>query len=342
MILQESRTRRKTRYARNVDTGKEELVEYDETYYVNKEHREDLITHDNSLNLYNFPDSCIQPGQFTIPFSLKLPENLPTSFEHTWDSDAGKCTADIKYSLQAYIMDVYNNPLVQTIKKFYLDQQPLHFSTLHGDFKQEDHDITTCCCIKRGQINTKVFTEKNGYVCGQGVTMVVECVNNCSKDIKGIYADFVKTINVRAQSESKTLSDTTSGLSGGMIVAGGRAINENAKRISVSTAHSINQSLEGTKYHTSCAGNLIQCNYHIQARFSPDVCCNCSGDPTSSFPVFMTVPNMRDETLGLAGFGNNIQNLQPNENQNFNRNINYPAEPQENREFKIGEEDEGF
>jgi len=151
-------------------------------------------------------------------------------------------------------MDSCNNIVAQTGKKFYIDQSPLHYSTLHGEFQQGEHDIKTCCCVNRGHLKTKAYTEKNGYICGQEVRMVVECVNDCNRDITGIYADFVKTITVTAQGERKVLTETESGLSGGRVPAGGKAVDQNAKRITVSTANSIKQSVDGTSYHTTCRG----------------------------------------------------------------------------------------
>jgi len=77
----------------------------------------------------------------------------------------------------------------------------------------------------------------------------------------------------------------------------------------------INHDEEGVTYHTSVNGQLINCEYYIEARFVPDVCCNCGGEPSLSFPVFMTIPHIVDNGEQLAGWGEGVQQLEPNDNQ---------------------------
>lgn len=125
--------------------------------------------------------------------------------------------------------------------------------------------------------------------------MVVECVNNMQRPIKGIFADFVKEITVTAQGQTRTLSDKNTGTSGGTVAKGGSAFGCNAKRISVNTNMTVKTSSDGTNYQTSCNGGLIQCQYSIQARFVPDICCVCNREPTVKFPVNMTIPNVSDQ-----------------------------------------------
>ena len=73
----------------------------------------------------------------------------------------------------------------------------------------------------------------------------------------------------------------------------------------------INKHDSGTTYDTSCNGKLIDCDYYIQARFVPDICCNCNGDPTVRFPVHMTVPQVENQMFQPDGWGQNVQQMQP-------------------------------
>jgi len=198
MVVKERRTRQATRWRH----GRQE--HYEEEYYVDVPCKQKVKPYNYGFKLYEFPDNVLNEGQYTIPFSFLLPENLPTSFEHIWTNNDGAFDARIQYYVKIYLIDTYNLKIVKTSKKFYIDQRPLDEGTLHGDFQQQTQRINSCCCCKRGEITTKAYTEKNGYNCGEQVWMIVECANRMSRPIREIVADFRKVIQVRAEGTSRS------------------------------------------------------------------------------------------------------------------------------------------
>lgn len=232
---------KRTREVENIamKDGKEVVEQIEETFYEDEVHEEKVKAWSHTFNLYNFPNNRVAAGQFNIPFSFLLPIDLPTSFEHEWTTESGKCFAKIRYTVKVYFLDYYNKPITRIEKKFYINQLPLDVATLQRDYKESTDNIKSCCCCNRGVITTKAFTEKNGYYCGEEVWMVVECENRTERPITDIFAEFVKVITVNAQGAQKILPETMHGISGGSVQKGNSAIGQNAKRISVSTAMSI-------------------------------------------------------------------------------------------------------
>lgn len=52
-------------------------------------------------NLFDFNDGYVHPGQYEFPFSFKLPQDLPNSFEHNWEEHGTNCYAKIFYEIKA-------------------------------------------------------------------------------------------------------------------------------------------------------------------------------------------------------------------------------------------------
>lgn len=310
MIVKEERLREAERWVTKEGSKEKVLEKYQERYSVVNEYREKLKPYDDEINLYNFPNSYIASDQFNIPFSFLLPTALPASFEHEWKSDAGTCTAKIRYSVKVYLIGAYQKPITQFEKIFYVI--PKQLANVHPDYKESSHTIAECHCCRKGVIKTKAYTEKNAYYCGQQIWMVIECENNTTCKIKGIYAEFEKVITVMAEGHRVYLNDTNTGISGGSLQRGDLAIGQNAKRVSVSTKNSINHSFNGTNYHNSCQGRLIQCNYYIIAKLVPDLNCNMSGNPKIKFPVFMTVQHVQENADQINEIGKKVQDLQQN------------------------------
>lgn len=277
---------------------------------MDKEYREEKQVYNFEDKVFEFSDCIIQPGQYDIPIQFVLPANLPTSFEHQWHTTAGKCIANVSYTVEVMLIGMHNKKKIIDRKTLFINQPPLQKT--HGDAKELTQKMKSCYCFSRGELKMKAYSEKNNYTCGEQVWMVAECINKMNKPVRGVFADFVRTITVTAEGYTKTLYDTQSGFSGGMIGQEEAKIGQNAIRVSVSTGNTLEKTPECTRYSTTCKGTLVQCEYAIQARFVPDICCNCDPEPIISFPVCMIIPQVKNRVQHLGGWSNDrVEEFKP-------------------------------
>lgn len=284
--------------------GREE--HYQEQYYDDKEIKDKKKAYNYSFKIFEFPGHQMQQGQWLIPFSFVLPMGLPTSFDHEW-YDHGECEATIKYTVKAKLLDDLNETLEKEEKKFFINQPP--HQNVHGDKKSSSKEVKSYCCIGRGDVKITGYTERNAYMCGEEIYMVAEVENNMSQRIGNVHGDFVRVLKVKCKNKHDTIEQNYEGPSGGSIKAGEDAKGQDAMRLSCSTKATINKGKKGTTYDTTCDGKLINCDYYVQVRLEPDICCHCSGDPIVRFPVHMTVPQITNLMDQGDDWGGDVQTM---------------------------------
>lgn len=74
---------------------------------------------------------------------------------------------------------------------------------LAASTKQATAEITSCCCIGKGQSAINVHFEKDGFMPGEQVRMIIEIDNtNCSADVTGINISVTNIVGLRSSSGS--------------------------------------------------------------------------------------------------------------------------------------------
>jgi hypothetical protein len=109
--------------------------------------------------LFEFPDGELEPGDYQIPFSFKLKDNLPSSFFIKPKNSPQSVKAKIKYIIKAE-MDVDG--------KDYKYKQILIVREKSGkekkDFKQsDDAKVAVCFCLDKGACNITCEFDSNTF-----------------------------------------------------------------------------------------------------------------------------------------------------------------------------------
>ena len=83
-------------------------------------------------------------------------------------------------------------------------------------------NITSCCCLDKGSTSSNMSFEKDGYMPGEMVNMLIEIDNtNCTVDINSITISVTNNVTLRSRGHSTSdhytvYSKRINGLSAGM------------------------------------------------------------------------------------------------------------------------------
>jgi len=161
--------------------------------------RENFLQHEMVL-LFKEPNQeelYIEQGSHSFPFSVTLPDRLPTSFEFN--------SSYIRYSVNA-ILDIpwgidksVSKPLT-VCSEYDLNSFP--------NFKEPalTEGIRSCCCLccRTGPIAYKFSILKTGFVAGEKIAFSSELSNPTQREINSISVDITRHVVLRAQRRSKS------------------------------------------------------------------------------------------------------------------------------------------
>lgn len=113
------------------------------------------------------------PGQYTFPFTLTLPPNLPGS--HQRDDDNY-----VKYQVIAYLINYTDKTKPEFSQTTTILENPKEFQ---GPYNfQQTKDPKCCgCCISYGRTVISVKAQKNYFIPGDTIKLAIEIDNNHSK-----------------------------------------------------------------------------------------------------------------------------------------------------------------
>jgi len=119
-----------------------------------------------SADVYTFPHE-ISPGQYAIPFSFRLPSNLPNSFYQEGHNHLGR----IHYTLEAYMTSNYQKDIVMSHKQRLIVResfsgQPLEFT------RKTSKELSSCFC-KYGVATLTAGFGKEAYKPGEFAEAIV-------------------------------------------------------------------------------------------------------------------------------------------------------------------------
>lgn len=131
------------------------------------------------------------PGQYSFPFSFKTFEGWPASFMHDTPRKKG---------VIVYRMSVLIEPLSPTMQAKYAREITLRETRMvSSQHKKSQAGITSCCCINKGITCVEVHFEKDGYMPGELVQMVIEVDNSqCTADIPTIGIGISNTVSMKS------------------------------------------------------------------------------------------------------------------------------------------------
>lgn len=138
---------------------------------------------------------------------------------------------------------------------------------LEAQHIKSEAEITHCCCFSKGNTLAEIHFEKDGYMPGELVQMIMEVDNTyCDVDIPTISITVTNLVTMRSQGQSTSdsgtiFSKTVNGVAAGRKSTGNEAIRE------AFTLQS-NQELKPT-----CSGKLLTNEFALNVRLQHDISC---------------------------------------------------------------------
>ncbi|OMJ68275.1 hypothetical protein SteCoe_34328 [Stentor coeruleus] len=259
---------------------------------------------------YSFPimkwDGGINQGNYSMPFSFRLPDNVPGSFNYEKDSNL----ASISYKIRMKLVGT-SNELVKGKTLIHIRQN------FDERFNQEisqniNAKLKTWCCVDQGTCKINVSYPQNSYNPSQIVQCHAQIDNSQSKlVVAGVvcnlfYSIRLKDHNGKTHFVKESILKNTVPIK---IASGTSLLNTSAVEIKQdlpSIAH-----LLQSRYTTK--GHLIECIYTNEVKADMDGVCMCCGDTPSINSYVNIVPNfvMPQMYMPPAPANWNPQMLQP-------------------------------
>lgn len=231
-----------------------------------------IVNHKFPIHLFN--QQFLFPGQYSFPFSLKLPSSLPSSFDIHFERHGRACHGLVEYKMAVLVEKagggaapaIFGDQIFKVNQAFVFDQ---------GASKREVFaEINTCCCCSQGSSRITSYFEKNTYVPKETAYMITEVDNSKSKvPIKSITGSLEKRVKLQAGPYEDFVHKTVNSINIGGIFAGQSLTGQHARRIELL--------LKDTDQHPlvpTCGGTLIDNSYYLDNTIHLDVGCCTSPD----------------------------------------------------------------
>uniref|UniRef100_A0A5S6Q919 Arrestin_C domain-containing protein n=1 Tax=Trichuris muris TaxID=70415 RepID=A0A5S6Q919_TRIMR len=160
------------------------------THYGDQEVYFDNWINTQYVDMYQ--GNVVPAGCHRIPFTFRLPERLPSSYEGLYGNVRYDCTAVLS---RAWKLDLVCRKAFRVLAAVDLNSmqdvgRPLKF--------RETQDIY-CCCFRRGSLGLNVQLPKIGYTPGELLDASCEIVNNSTKTIDIIVVALKQYVTFRGK-----------------------------------------------------------------------------------------------------------------------------------------------
>ena len=287
-----------TEYAHWVDTDTQTANGQTSTTSVTRRGRRVII--ENIIDVYNWPNGTdLPPGQFSFPFSFRVPDGIPGSFflHH------GQTIGEIRYRLEAFLKPTQRKDAKIKHKVDILVREPVK-GQIEATCLTLNKPITTWCCIKQGSVKVKTSFGKNIYAPSEEVKILAEVDNSeCKLNIKDVVFQLNQTVVLRANSHAKRLNYCIRDVSLGGIGAGQTCLGDQQKCASMvlppgqsGAAKTLKnnpkeKSPDPSKVITpSTHGDLIKSDFHLKVKCRMAGCTCCSHSPATDLPIQIYAP----------------------------------------------------
>lgn len=143
-------------------------------------------------------------GQYSFPFSFRIPEGIPGSFSYVSGTTMAKLVYDITGVVT--VPGMMSSNICHTVT-LHVIERPRFMSRLACAIST---DIYTCCCFNNGSVSFETSSEKDTYSSGESINVVLDVVNNSSKNIKKFEITLVSVLSLQAGASSKTIETVMS------------------------------------------------------------------------------------------------------------------------------------
>lgn len=251
------------------------------------------------VKIYDFKGQVLEPGQYSFPFSFKLPLYIPGTFHHI----EHRLKASVTYTIEAYLDakgDVF--PKINYKSRFTVREAP--------EIKGGDNykltafgSVKTCgCCKDYGTVRVTASLDKNIYVPGNTVKVLVEVDNSqSSAAVDSVSFQLRQFITIKALSKTEFRSHVVAQATNSAKIQAKQGLTAVEftftlpKSPLVSDAFSKDPLMlkrapayQGQFISSTTHGKLITSRFALHARASPDVC--CAGDVEVVIPCHIVYP----------------------------------------------------
>ena len=236
-------------------------------------------------------------GQYSIPFSVVLPQGIPGSCVigenpkfHSLSREEERVFCECRYRAKAFVETVgsdnfFGLPSGKTLSDSQ-DFQVLNVPTPARDIQQSDNvRVNVCCCFNKGEVALDMRTEQDSYKAGDAVTVVANFDNKATVDLTSLNLRLVRHVTLKSEGwHTKYMTDTICSESYPGCSAG-RKTQEMLRMV-------VPSGQRGTYGHAdkmlvpSCRGGLIDVRYEIVV----DGSVTCANSPRLTLPVVVFEP----------------------------------------------------
>ena len=142
---------------------------------------------DYSCPVYSFMGGSVQTGQYSFPFRIKLPYDIPASCLYT-NYAASESFAQVKYKIKALLQPLNRDSMKpMKFKQTLVVRQLPAEVPMSSSAEYSDTVNSCCCCCSSGSVRMESQCDKTAYFPYETARIMAMIDNsNCSKDIKGI------------------------------------------------------------------------------------------------------------------------------------------------------------
>jgi hypothetical protein len=240
------------------------------------------ISHDDnkviacfSKPLFVWPDRVINPGQYTLPFSLKIPEGIPSTLnwsvmKHIRNSllPDSETTAKVNYKVAVWLM-----PGIQDQVSIAVHQRE-GLPSYETSFDRRSE--VTYWCSSKGTISLNMKLDKGTYFVGEDVRVAMT-LDTTQAQIKPI--GFSAELRYRMHLQTTFGSDITSGI----IDTTSTTVDSKAGAQDLILCLRLNPDRCGTL--STLQSDMIKCEFFIVVNPLNDSCCVCYDDISSDMKI---------------------------------------------------------
>ncbi|KAG6614218.1 Arrestin domain-containing protein A [Phytophthora cinnamomi] len=161
-----------------------------------RRHNKDILREKASLT--EDTPTTYRPGEYELPFSFRLPESLPSSFEMKDRRlvELGAMESSIAYKVRATIrIDGALHPYIEGSRPFIVQRPPLD-NPMRPLERSSSEQIRVFRVFSRGRCTLSASLDHNEVSAGDTVTVFTSVENQTSKDMTGISVQLVEDLAV--------------------------------------------------------------------------------------------------------------------------------------------------